>query len=310
MFSRSRSRNLIAGLAGVMVSALALGACAGDGATDGAGDAAGAGAGAGGERPERIVSLSPTATESLFAIGAGDQVVAVDKFSYYPAEAPVVDGLDGHRPNVESILSHDPDLVVVSTEDDSLMQGMEAADVPVLVLPAATDLDGAYSQIETLGAETGHVGDAAEVVKDMSADIRAAVDSIPAELRDAGLTYYHEVSSDHYSVTDATFLGAVYSEFGLSSIATGDSDYPQLSAEAIVEADPDLIFLANATSESMTADDVAARPGWDQITAVRDGNITALDEDLASRWGPRLPKFFESIAEALRGAQIPAAAGA
>lgn len=323
---RSRSRSLMAGVAGVLVSALALTACGSDGADDaaadgGAGDGDGAfpvsvatgPAGSGDEvtieaRPERIVSLSPSATESLFAIDAGDQVVAVDEYSYYPEEAPVVEGLSGHRPNVESVLTHDPDLVIVSDEDDSLSQGMEAVGVPVLVLPAANDLGDAYAQIETLGAATGNVGDAAEVVKDMTTEIDEAIDSVPGELRDAGLKYYHEVSSDHYSVTDDTFLGAVYKEFGLTSIATGDTGYPQLSAEAIVDADPDLIFLANATSESMTADDVAARPGWDQIAAVKNGNITALDEDLASRWGPRLPEFFRSIAQALSDADVPAAA--
>lgn len=319
--SRSRSRSL---MAGVLVSALALTACGSDGADDaGADGGAGDGAfpvsvatgpaGSGDEvtieaRPERIVSLSPSATESLFAIDAGDQVVAVDEYSYYPEEAPVVEGLSGHRPNVESVLTHDPDLVIVSGQDDSLSQGMAAVGVPVLVLPAAEDLGDAYAQIETLGVATGHVGDAAEVVKDMTTEIDEAIDSVPGELRDAGLKYYHEVSSDHYSVTDDTFLGAVYKEFGLTSIATGDTGYPQLSAEAIVDADPDLIFLANATSESMTADDVAARPGWDQIAAVKNGNVTALDEDLASRWGPRLPEFFRSIAQALSDADVPAAA--
>lgn len=325
--SRSRTRSMLAGVAGLVVSALALTACGSDGGdgADGAESAGGSGDGAFpvsvssgapgsgdevtiAERPERIVSLSPTATESLFAIEAGDQVVAVDEYSYYPEEAPVVEGLSGHRPNVESVLSHDPDLVVVASQDDSLMQGMEAVGVPVLVLPAAADLGGAYAQIETLGVATGNVGEAAEVVKDMSADIDAAIKSVPAEVRDAGLKYYHEVSSDHYSVTDRTFLGAVYGEFGLSSIATGDSEYPQLNAEAIIDADPDLIFLANATSESMTAEDIAARPGWDQIKAVKNGTITALDEDIASRWGPRLPELFTSIAKALSDARVPAAA--
>ena len=327
---RPRFRSMVAAIVGLLLSALALTACGAGGADD-AGGGAGGGDGTGGgdgafpvsvasgaagsgeevtieTRPERIVSLSPSATESLFAIDAGDQVVAVDEYSYYPAEAPVVEGLSGHRPNVEAVLTHDPDLVIVSGQDDSLSQGMAAVGVPVLVLPAAEDLGDAYAQIETLGVATGHVGDAAEVVKDMAADIGEAVDSVSAELRDSGLTYYHEVSSDHYSITDHTFLGAVYREFGLASIATGDSGYPQLNAEAIIAADPDLIFLANATSESMTADDVAARPGWGQITAVKNGNITALDEDLASRWGPRLPELFREIARALSAATVPAAA--
>ncbi|MFC3849288.1 ABC transporter substrate-binding protein [Corynebacterium hansenii] len=326
---RSRAHSLLAGLAGIVVSALALTAC-GSGGDGGAGTGADGGGAAGGDgafpvsvasggagsgdevtiekRPERIVSLSPTATESLFAIGAGKQVVAVDEYSNHPAEAPVVEGLSGYRTNVESVLSHDPDLVVVMTPDDALAQGMAAVNVPVLVLPAAKDLDGAYAQIETLGTATGHVGDAVEVVRNMSTEIDEAIKSVPAGVRDAGLKYYHEVTSDYYSVTDDTFLGEVYRKFGLSSIATGDSGYPQLSAEAIIAADPDLIFLADATSESLTADDIAARPGWDKIKAVKDGNITALDENLASRWGPRLPEFYRSLAAALNDARVPAAA--
>lgn len=327
--ARSRFRSVLAGAAGLAVSALALTACGSGGsdAGDGAGAASGGSSSGDGafpvsvssgapgsgdevtieERPERIVSLSPTATESLFAIDAGDQVVAVDEYSYYPEEAPVAEGLSGYRTSVESVLAHDPDLVIVAMEEDPLLQGMAAVDVPVLFMPPAKDLDGAYAQIETLGAATGNVGDAAEVVKDMSTDIDEAIASVTAEIRDAGLKYYHEVSSDHYSVTDATFLGTVYGEFGLSSIATGDAEYPQLSAEAIVGSNPDLIFLANATSESMTAEDVAARPGWDQIAAVKNGNVAALDEDLASRWGPRLPEFFRSIAAALADVDLSAA---
>lgn len=322
--SRSRSRSLLAGAAALVVSALALTGCASDGEeARGGADSGGEGnfpvsvatgpAGSGqeltlDERPERIVSLSPTATESLFAIDADDQVVAVDEYSYYPAEAPVDEGLSGYRTSVEAVLAHDPDLVVIAMEEDSLLQGMAAVDVPVLFMPPAKNLDDAYAQIETLGAATGNVGGAAEVVRDMSREIGEAVQSVPAEIRDAGLSYYHEVSSDHYSITDDTFLGTVYGQFGLESIATGDAEYPQLNAEAIVGANPDLIFLANSTSESMTAEDVAARPGWSEITAVKEGRIEALDGDLASRWGPRLPEFFRSIAAVLSDAGVPAAA--
>lgn len=322
--SRSRSRSLLAGAAALVVSALALTGCASDGEeARGGADSGGEGnfpvsvatgpAGSGqeltlDERPERIVSLSPTATESLFAIDADDQVVAVDEYSYYPAEAPVDEGLSGYRTSVEAVLAHDPDLVVIAMEEDSLLQGMAAVDVPVLFMPPAKNLDDAYAQIETLGAATGNVGGAAEVVRDMSREIGEAVQSVPAEIRDAGLSYYHEVSSDHYSITDDTFLGTVYGQFGLESIATGDAEYPQLNAEAIVGANPDLIFLANSTSESMTAEDVAARPGWSEITAVKEGRIEALDEDLASRWGPRLPEFVRSIAAVLSDAGVPAAA--
>lgn len=317
-----RNRRFPALIAGAIVSVLALAGCSTD--ADEGSAASGDGefpvtlaSGAEGsgeeitveERPERIVSLSPSATESLFAIGAGDQVVAVDEYSYYPEEAPVVEGLSGYTPNVESVLSHDPDLVVVTMDDGTLGSGLEAAEVPMLVLPSAEGLADAYGQIERLGAATGNLGDAVELTARMSSDIDAAVESVPEELREGDLTYYHEVSSDHYTVADDTFLGQVYGMFGLSSIAEGETGYPQLGAESIISADPDFIFLSNGESESMTPEKVAERPGWDELTAVRENRIIVLDEDLASRWGSRLPQFVQEIAESLR-ANAPATAGA
>lgn len=317
-----RNRRFPALIAGAIISVLALAGCSAGGEKDsgasGDGDfpvtlASGA-VGSGeevtiGERPERIVSLSPTATESLFAIGAGDRVVAVDEYSYYPAEAPVVEGLSGYTPNVESVLSHDPDLVVASMDDGTLASGLRAAEVPLLVLPSAEGLADAYGQIERLGAATGNVADAVELTANMSRDIDDAVESVPEELRGGGLTYYHEVSSDHYTVADDTFLGQVYAMFGLSSIAEGQTGYPQLSAESIVAADPDFIFLSNGESESMTPEKVAERPGWGELTAVKENRIIVLDEDLASRWGSRLPQFVREIADALT-ANAPATATA
>lgn len=299
----SNPRRFLATLVGALLSLFVLAGCSGgDGGSD-------SGDGAAGERPERIVSLSPSATETLFAIGAGDRVVAVDEYSYYPPEAPVVEGLSGLTPNVESVLSHDPDLVVATMDDGTLASGLEAAGVRLLVLPSATSLDDAYGQVEQLGSATGQVGDAAELVLRMRTEIDEAVESVPAEVREAGLTYYHEVSSDNYTVADDTFLGQIYGLFGMSSIASGQTGYPQLSAEAIIAADPDYIFLSNAVSESMDAGKIAARPGWGELAAVRDNRIVALDEDLASRWGARLPQFVKEVADAVK-AGAPADAGA
>ena len=135
------------------------------------------------DAPQRIVSLSPTGTEMLFAIGAGDQVVAVDNFSYYPPEAPVIDDLSAWTPSVEAIAGFEPDLIVSSGP----IEGIEALAVETLVLPAAVTFDDVYSQIEQLGATTGHVGEAAELVLQMQTDIDAVIADLPA--RDAPLTY-------------------------------------------------------------------------------------------------------------------------
>jgi len=256
-------------------------------------------------RPERIVSLSAALTESLYGVGAGDQVVAVDALSNYPPDAPVTD-LSGYEPNIEAIAAHEPDLVVVSNDIGDVVAGLDAIGIPVLHLGAPADIDGAYSQIEQLGAATGHVGDAAELVANMQTDIDAIVARMPK--RDAPLTYYHELDNTYFSVTSESFIGALYGELGLTNIAdeaTGAADsggYPQLSAEYIVSANPDVIFLADAAFGE-SSETVAARPGWASMTAVTTGAIFPVDEDLASRWGPRIVDFLDSVATQLEQLQ-------
>lgn len=246
-------------------------------------------------RPESIVSLSPTATETLFAVGAGDQVVAVDSQSDYPADAPKTD-LSAYTPSLEAIIGYEPDLVLASDDIDGLVAGLQAADVPVLLLPAATSIDDAYSQIETVAEATGHDAQGEEVVADMRSRIDAAVAGVP----DRELTYFHELDSTLYTVTSESFVGQIYGLFGLKSIADGgSSDYPQMSDEGIVAADPDLVFLADAQCCDVTAESVAARPGWHAITAVREGKVFVMDEDLSSRWGPRVADQVEAVAAAL-----------
>jgi len=244
--------------------------------------------------PQRIVSLSPTGTEMLFAIGAGDQVIAVDSFSYYPEEAPVTD-LSAWEPNLEAIAAFEPDLVITG----SPLEGLEALGIENHLVPAATNLDDIYTQIEQLGAKTGNVGGAAELVSQMQTDIEAALAAAPA--RDVPLTYYHELDNTLFSVTSGTFVGYVYELFGLQNVADpADADgsafgYPQLSEEFLVTADPDIIFLADTLCCDQSAETVAARPGWDQLSAVQNGNVVELNDDIVSRWGPRIVDFIEVI---------------
>jgi iron complex transport system substrate-binding protein len=248
------------------------------------------------ERPERIVSLSATATEMLYAIDAGDQVVAVDSTSNYPPEVPTTD-LAAFEPNVEAIVGYDPDLVVASDDINGLVASLQALDVPVVLAPAAATLDDSYDQIVQLGVASGHPAEAAELVDDMQDDIAQLRAAVP--LFDAPPTYYHELDQTFFSVTSQTFIGEIYGLVGLQNIADEAADaasgYPQLSAEFIVAADPDLVFLADTKCCGITADTVAERPGWDQLTAVRNGDVVELDDDIASRWGPRVVDLLETI---------------
>jgi iron complex transport system substrate-binding protein len=259
------------------------------------------GADAGGEAPVAIVSIAPTATEMLFAIGAGDQVIAVDDQSNYPPEAAAkITDLSGFEPNVEAIAGYEPDLVVAS--DDIVTAQLEALGIPVWVGPAAVTFDETYDQIEQLGAATGHVAEAAELVAQMRRDIEEIAASVP--VMEEPLAVYHELSADGFSANSSTFIGQVYTLLGLrniADIAEGDSGgYPQLNAEAIVSADPDLIVLADTKCCGESLATVAARPGWQDITAVANGAVFEMDDDVASRWGPRVVDYMRQVADAVQ----------
>ena len=258
------------------------------------------------EEPNAIVSLSATATESLFAIGAGEQVIAVDDQSNYPAEAPVTD-LSGFEPNVEAIAGYEPDLVIAAYDPGGLVEGLEKLDIPVLLQDAAPDLDAAYEQIETLGEATGNIEGAETVVESMRIEIEELAGSAPGA---EGATVYHELGPDFFSATSETFIGSVYELFGLVNIADAAADadaggYPQLTGEYIVSESPDLIVLADTKCCDQTAATVSGRPGWEQIEAVQHGAIVEADDDIASRWGPRTVVFVEQIAESLAGIGRP-----
>ncbi|MEI8023216.1 MAG: ABC transporter substrate-binding protein [Actinomycetota bacterium] len=248
-------------------------------------------------QPMRIVSLSPTATEMLYAIGAGKQVVAVDDYSNFPAEAVALGtALSGFEPNVEAIAGFTPDLVVVSNDPGGLTEQLKTLSIPVFMAPAAATLDDAYAQIEQLGALTGHLDTALQVSAQMQADISAAVAEV--KMPTTPLTYFHELDNTLYSATSNTFIGQVYSLFGLKNIADGvvaGNDYPQLSAEVIVRANPDIIFI----SDSDSVETVAARDGWGKLKAVTSSQVISLPADIPSRWGPRLVEFVIAIRDAV-----------
>jgi iron complex transport system substrate-binding protein len=257
--------------------------------------------------PERIVSMSATSTEMLFAIGAGEQVVAVDDQSNFPADAPITD-LSAYEPNVEAISTYEPDLVVLS-DGGELQASLEQIGIDVLVAPAAVTLDDTYDQLQELGEVTGHADEAAEVVDAIKTDIKDLVESVPE--RATPLSFYHELDSTLYSVTSETFIGQLYGLAGLENVADpADADgqsggYPQLSAEFLVQADPDLVFLADTKCCQQDADTFAARPGFAGLSAVANDQVINLDDDIASRWGPRVVDLLRTIIEAVQA--VPAA---
>ncbi|GIJ23359.1 ABC transporter substrate-binding protein [Micromonospora lutea] len=253
------------------------------------------------QRPEKIISLSATATEMLFAIGAGPQVTAVDDQSNFPADAPKTD-LSGYQPNAEAVAAKNPDLVVLSDDRNKIVEQLTTLKIPVYQTPAAQTLDDSYRQITELGILTGNATEAADVVQRMKDDIAKLVAEVPQ--RAERLTYFHELGPELYTATSKTYIGSIYALAGLENIAdAADADgknggYPQLSQEVIVDANPDFIFLSDVKCCQQSAATVKARSGWAALTAVQQGQVVELDDDIASRWGPRVVDLLRTIVDA------------
>lgn len=254
--------------------------------------------------PKAIISLSPTATEILFAIGAGKQVLAVDDQSNYPAKAPK-SKLAAYTPNLEAIAGMHPDLVVDSNDTSGgvvVSSGLAKFGIKTINQPAADRISDTYSQIVALGAATGHSKEASKLVLSMKKRIKAAIASV--KTMGETLTFFHELDTTPYTATSNTFIGRVYQAFGLKNIADAaagadKSGYPQITNEYLVSANPDLIFLSDA-QYGENADTVKARPGFSGLKAVQHDGVIALPADYPSRWGPRIVDFYEFIARVIK----------
>lgn len=252
-------------------------------------------------QPHRILSLSPSATETLFALGAGQQVAAVDSLSDYPPQAPHT-SLSALSPDPEAIAGYHPDLVVASADTGGLAAAMQKIGVPTVVLSDPKSLDEAYAQFVDLGRATGHQAEGESLAHQTRDDIDKIVAGTPKPA--TALKYYWELDQTYYSVTSATFIGQVLARFGVTNIADGTDPsaaggYPQLSAERILQSNPDLVFLADSNCCGQNARTVGARPGWNTLNAVQQGHVFPIDDDIASRWSPRLVDLARAVSDAV-----------
>lgn len=250
--------------------------------------------------PARIAALSATHVEILYAIGAGDELIAVDNFSNFPAQAASLPKVDSFNLSVESVIALDPDLVILTFDPVDAVPALEAVGIPTLLFGTAGSLEAAYGQIGALGAATGRSGEAAALV----ADMQRQVDDIVAGVggAGAGVTYYHETDPfSFYTPNSESFIGKLYGLLGMENIADAAPDefgsgFPQLSPEFIIDADPQMIFLASAGE---TVETLSMRNGWESMSAITTGRVVTLDPDVSSRWGPRIVDLLGAIAEAL-----------
>lgn len=248
-------------------------------------------------RYHRIISLSPTVTEDLFAIGAGKQVIAVDNQSNYPKRAPQT-SLSGYDPNVEAVANYHPDLVLISYDPGNFASQLQQLGIKVVMENASNNLRQMYRQILGIGRLTGHTRGAKAVVHSMRTHLASIVASVPTTRRH--LRVYHELDPTYYSATSSTFIGSVYKLFGFRDIAdaagSAGGGYPQLSGEYIIAKDPQIVVLADTKCCGQSYTSVAGRPGWSNIAAVQHHRVVTANDDVASRWGPRIVQFARTVA--------------
>ncbi|MFQ5947507.1 MAG: ABC transporter substrate-binding protein [Acidimicrobiia bacterium] len=252
-------------------------------------------------RPERIVSLSATHTEMLYAVGAGPEVVATDLFSNFPPDAEQTEKVDSFNLSVEAVAALEPDLVILAFDPGEVVAGLELLGIPALLFDAAATLEDAYIQMEEVGAASGHAAEAAQLVATLQREIDAIVSQIQRPV--PAFTYYHELDQTLFTATSSTFIGELYGLLGMENVADpADEDgfgFPQLSAEFLIDADPDFVFLADTKCCGQTGETFAARPSFGVLSAVQNGRVIELDDDIASRWGPRVGQLLRMVAGAV-----------
>ena len=244
----------------------------------------------------RIVSMSPTHTETLFALGLGEFVVAVDSLSDFPAEAASVrrDDLNADSADLSALLTFDPDVVVVGDDPTGLVGRLNEAGVASFSGPPASSLDEVFEQIRGVASLVGRPELADDLIASMLAEIDDIVTSVPPGER----TYFHEIDPSLVTIAPGSFLDSLYGELGLTSIvgASDPSGITQLTSDQVVAADPDVIVLADTECCGVTIDQLATRAGWSGIAAVNDGAVVSLTDDLVMRWGPRVVELLRLVA--------------
>ena len=248
------------------------------------------------EAPASVVALSPSFVEIFCELDACDRLVAIDENSDYPPEVADIPKLSGFSPSVEGIAESEPALVVMSFDPGGLQEALEQLGITVLFLDAPPSVAGVYEQIEILGDVVGNPDGADELV----ASMESRVDALTVQLPEGeGPRVFHELDNTFFTAGPGSFIADLYVILGAQNIAgEADSPFAQLSAEVIIEADPEVIILADE-GLGETVESVAARPGWDTISAVANGRIHGADPDLISRPGPRIVDALEQLAALL-----------
>ncbi len=255
-------------------------------------------------RPQRIVSLSPSSTEILFAIGAGDQVVGVTQFCNYPAEVKTrqqVGGFSAATLSVEKIVALKPDLVIsAGAIQKPVIEALERAQIPVFAVEPTT-LEAVYGRIESVGRLTGHAVEASRLAVQMNERVnavKAKVKNVPAA--DRPKVFYEVWNEPLMTIGPGSLIGQMIEvSGGVNIFAEVKQQYAEVSAEEVVKRNPDVIMGPDVHGSELQMAKLQTRPGWGAISAVKGGRIALVVDDLVSRHTPRLVDGLESIARAL-----------
>ena len=248
-----------------------------------------------GSSPKRIISLSPSITEILFEIGSGNKVIAVDNLSNYPNEAPITD-ISAYDPNVEAISLLNPDLVILSYNIKNLKAALKKIGIETIYLPAPLNFEDILDQIDYLGLQTGNEDKAKKLISKMKNRMKTL-----QKLREneKATKIYHEIDPNYYSPSKFSFIGDIYQKLNYKNVADkadiSNLGYPKLSPELIISENPDLIVLPG--KDNKYVEKVKLRPGWGYIEAVKKNNFLLTNNDIASRWGPRILNFASILVE-------------
>jgi iron complex transport system substrate-binding protein len=254
---------------------------------------------------QRVISLAPSDTEILYAIGAGAQLLGVDQYSDYPPEAKklTVVGSGVDKPDTELILSLKPDLVLAAgVVPADKVKALEDVGLTVFTVPNPTDLDGMYATLRTVAQLTGHAAETEALIASLKARVKAVEDKV-AGAKSQPLVLYELDATDPnapWTSGPGTFMDNLIRMAGGRNVGSGlKSDWAQISTEEVIRQNPDIILLGDFTLGGVTADMVRARSGWGGMAAVKNNQVYPIDDNIVSRPGPRLVEGLEAAAKLL-----------
>ena len=246
------------------------------------------------EEPERIVTVIPSATETVFAVGGGDKVVGVDEWSNYPEEVTKIEKIGDINLNIEKIVELEPDLVIADLNNGDSVQALRDAGLKVVVL-GAQNLEETYEDLRLAGEALGTEEEAEQVIEDMQTKINE-IEELTSELsEDEKKSVWFEIDQELYTAAEGTFMNELLDIAGGKNIMEGEEGWPQVSEEVVIEANPDVIITTYGYYMEDVEEQVMARDSWQGVTAVQNEAVHNIDNDILSRPGPRLAEGLEQM---------------